>query len=84
MYSGLVCSTIGLFLCIFYKLCMRHHFAQNAIQEKRLSFDLVSIEDYSVTGKISKNLYNQVTSKTEPAEGDVPIEKFKKYLADQI
>ena len=58
MYWGLACSSIGLFMCLFFRFSMTHMGTMNVIDSKLLDFDLVSVEDYSVTGRISKDFYN--------------------------
>jgi len=40
---------------------MTHIGTMRVIDSKLLDYDLVSVEDYSVTGRISKDFYNKVT-----------------------
>ncbi len=66
------------------------------IEEKILDQELVSIEDYSVYGHISPELYKHVVEKednestehlSDPEETrrwNVPIRKFKRFLIDQL
>ena len=49
---GLICSTIGLFMSIFYRLTMSKIRNDMDIEEKILDLELVSIENYSVFGRI--------------------------------
>lgn len=93
---GLMCSTIGLMMCIFYRLTISRIKADMNIEEKILDYELVSIEDYSVYGHISPELYRNVVEKedaeskehlSDPEERrrwNVPIRKFKRFLIDQL
>ena len=60
MYWGLACSSIGLFICLFFRFTITEIETLNAIDSKLLDYELVSIEDYSVKGRISKDFYNYV------------------------
>lgn len=60
MYWALACSTVGLFMCVIFRLTITYIGTLNLINEKLLDYDLVSIEDYSVKGKINKDFYEHV------------------------
>ena len=53
MYLGLVCSTLGLFMAVAFRLTITHIQNKIEIDDKLLDYGLVSIEDYSITGNIS-------------------------------
>ena len=81
-------------MCIFFRLTITHLQNRQKIDEKLLDIDLVSIEDYTVRGKITKELYEYALKKTENKDlnllsndarrNNVPIRRFKKYLIEQI
>lgn len=57
------------------------------IDNKLLDIELVSIEDYTVSGKISKEFYEEAIQKmNERNDSDevVPIKRFKAYLIEQF
>ena len=93
MYWGLACSSLGALMCLFFRFTMTYLSRQTTIDRKLLDYELVTIEKYSVTGKISPELYKEVIEKTEvdyigrksTIEGyrdKVPIRRFKKYLIE--
>ena len=55
---ALVCSCIGLFMCIYFRFTMLHIDSRINLDEKLFDYELISIEDYSVRGRISKALYD--------------------------
>ena len=57
-YIGLLCATVGVFMCIYYTFTLEKIDNELRIDSKLLDYDLVSIEDCSVRGGISKSLYN--------------------------
>ena len=93
-YWGLFNAVIGLFMCVFFRFTITHLQNRQKIDDKLLDIDLISIEDYSVRGKISKDLYEHVMKKTENKDLDVlsddarrnyvPIRRFKDYLTENI
>jgi hypothetical protein len=60
MYWGLACSSIGLFICLFFRFTITAIETLNVLDSKLLDFKLVSIEDYSVTGRISRDFYDYI------------------------
>lgn len=54
---GLMCATIGLFMCIYYQFTITKIANTMKIESKLLDYELVSIEDYSVWGRISPEFY---------------------------
>ena len=81
-------------MCVFFRFTITHLQNRQKIDDKLLDIDLISIEDYSVRGKISKDLYEHVMKKTENKDLDVlsddarrnyvPIRRFKDYLTENI
>ena len=59
-FLGLLLATIGVFICIYARLTITHISSNLIIEEKLLDYALVSIEDYSVTARISKDFYQDV------------------------
>ena len=68
MSHALVCSCIGLLMCMYFRFTITHVQSSIKIDDKLLDYDLVSIEDYSVTGKISRRFYDRVVEMTKPPE----------------
>ena len=64
-YWALVCSSLGALMCLFFRFTMTHVFRKTTIDRKLLDYKLITIENYSVTGKISPELYHKVIEKTE-------------------
>ena len=64
-YWALACSSLGALMCLFFRFTMTHQARNTTIDRKLLDYKLVTIENYSVTGKISPELYKQVVEKTE-------------------
>ena len=62
---GLVVAIIGLFMCIYFRFSLT--FIQNELffEEKRLDMDLVSIEDYTITGSVDRDLFQMILRQTE-------------------
>ena len=92
---GLICSTIGVFMCVAFKFTMTLTKNVVRIDHARLDYDLVSIEDYSVRGRISKKFYHDVLEKTKQDKDpkdmtdaekffDVPIRRFRSYFKDGV
>lgn len=56
------------------------------INNKLLDIDLVSIEDYTVRGKIPKEFYEEAMQKISEQYSDevVPIKRFKAYFIEQF
>ena len=91
-YLGLLVATIGVFMCIYYTFTMRRIEQEHKINSMLLDYDLVSIEDYSIRGKVKKGFYEQAMKETEPTEEEktscdseikrriVPIRRLKRYL----
>ena len=87
-------SCIGLLICIIFAISIEYIQNIMAINAKLLDFDLVSIEDYTVRGKIDKSLYESVVNKEPEADELAQIEdekrdlvamrRFKRFLIDQI
>ena len=83
-------------MCIYFRFTLTKTKVQQTIDDKMLDLDLVSVEDYSVTGKISKQLYDQALTKVlgpsdqseqsniENIQASIPINRFKKYIVDNI
>ena len=81
-------------MCVFFRFTITHLQNRQKIDDKLLDIELISIEDYSVRGKISKDLYEHVMKKTENKDLDmlsddarrnyVPIRRFKEYLTEKI
>ena len=59
---GLVCSTIGLLMCVVFRLTMSYIGTLNKINSKLFEYERVSIEDFTVTGRIDPNLYRRVVT----------------------
>ena len=53
-------------MAVAFRLTISH--IQNSIEidDKLLDYELVSIEDYSITGNISQNMYEMFLEKTKP------------------
>ena len=66
MYLGLVCSTLGLFMAVAFRLTISHVQNKIEIDDKLLDYELTSIEDYSISGNISQKLYEMFLEKTKP------------------
>lgn len=93
-YVGLLCSTIGLFMCIIYRINISQIETELVIDNKLLDHELVSIEDYSIRGKISRDFYDLVVNHLKPPaqnpdllsaeerRANVPIRRFKNYLME--
>ena len=64
-FVGLGVATFGVFMCIFFRFTMTRVKNELQIQDKKLDFDLVSIEDYTISGKIDKTFYCKVLRLTE-------------------
>lgn len=87
-YVGLLCSTIGLFMCIIYRINVSQIETELAIDDHLLDHELVSIEDYSIRGKISREFYDLVVNRMKPPadnpdslsaeerRANVPIRRF--------
>lgn len=75
-------------MCVMFTMTIKYIGTLNVINEKLLDYELVSIDDYSIKGRVSKELYEQVIRQEQPAGSDkrdlVPIRRFKKYLIKQI
>ena len=95
-FVGLSVATFGVFMCIFFRFTMTRVKNELQIQDKKLDFDLVSIEDYTISGKIDKTFYRKVlrlTELTELYKNDqrsieylrrAPINRFQDYLVKTI
>ena len=93
---GLFVATIGVFMCVYYTFTMRKIENYHKIDSAILDYNLVSIEDYSIRGKVSREFYDQALRDTEPTEEErssedpdvkrriVPIRRFKKYLMKNL
>ena len=91
---GLFCAMIGLFMCVFFRFTITHLQNRQKIDDKLLDIDLISIEDYTVRGKITTDLYENALMKTKDKDLDVlsddvrrnnvPIRRFKQYLIENI
>jgi len=57
MYWGLFNASIGLFMCLYVRFTLTHIKNSHSVQEKLLDLELVSIEDYSITGNISREFF---------------------------
>lgn len=44
-------------MCVIFRLTITYIGTLNLIDEKLLDYDLVSIDDYSIKGRVSKDLY---------------------------
>jgi hypothetical protein len=62
---GLIVAIIGLFMCIFFRFSMTYLQNELHFEEKRLDMALVSIEDYSITGSIDRDLFQRILRQTE-------------------
>ena len=88
------CAMIGLFMCVFFRFTITHLQNRQKIDDKLLDIDLISIEDYTVRGKITTDLYENALMKTKDKDLDVlsddvrrnnvPIRRFKQYLIENI
>ena len=60
---GSVCSCIGLMLCLMFSFSI--HFIRTLIKQdfQELDSKLVSIEDYTIRGKIDKEFYQRAVGK---------------------
>ena len=54
---GLAASVIGLFICIVYRNTIVVFKASNKINDKLFDGQLITLSDYSVQGKISREQY---------------------------
>jgi hypothetical protein len=61
-FLGLLISTIGVFMCVYSRVTFYHIYSILTIEEKVLDYDLVSIEDYTITARVNKNFYDAVTN----------------------
>jgi|Transcript_10779 hypothetical protein len=61
-YVGLLVATIGVFMCVYYTFTMVKLENEHRINSKLLDYELVSIEDYSVRGKVNRGFYEWVVS----------------------
>ena len=68
LYWALACSCLGALMCLFFRFTMIYLKRINQINAKLLDLEIISVEDYSVRGKISRELYNQVIEQTKPLE----------------
>ena len=46
-------------MCVYFRLTLIHAKNQQSIGDIELDYELVSIEDYSISGKISPKLYKR-------------------------
>lgn len=91
---GLGLASLGIYMCIFFRFTMTRVQNELKIAAKALDLDLVSIEDYTISGKIDKAFYQKALrylnmdrayDYTEDGRSrNTPIMKFKKYLTDVI
>ena len=58
LYWALACTCIGALMCLFFRFTMIYLGRINKINAKLLDLEIISIEDYSVRGKISHEFYN--------------------------
>ena len=93
---GLLLACIGLFMCFFFRSTIT--FMQNELdfEEKILDLELVSVDDYTITGSIPKDLYQRIMRQTEFVEAATrkrndtnftilkPIKRFEEYLIQVI
>ena len=54
---GLGLASLGIYMCIFFRFTMTRVQNELKIAAKALDLDLVSIEDYTISGKIDKAFY---------------------------
>lgn len=62
---GLLCASIGVCMTIYFFFTMEKIGRLNWIDSKILDYELVSIEDYSVHGDISRSFYEEALACTE-------------------
>ena len=84
-YLGLLESVIGLLICVVFKLTIESFKTQLSINEKVLDYELVSIEDYAVTGSIKEEFYRHALTQAQTTHSNaVAIAAFKSYLIEKI
>lgn len=71
---GLGMATVGLFICITWHLTMHRIKHELKYNHKILDYELASIEDYTIKGRIDKSLYRKVLRSLEKPNG------LQKYL----
>ncbi len=62
---GLLVAVIGLFMCIFFRFTITYMQNELDFEEKMLDHQLVSVDDYTITGSIPKDLYQRILRQTE-------------------
>ena len=46
-------------MCVYWRFTVTHKQSEMLIDEKLLDLDLISIEDYSIRGRITNELYEK-------------------------
>ncbi len=87
-YIGLLVTTIGVFMCIYGRITFYHIYSMLTIEEKLLDHDLVSIEDYTMTARVGRDLYDYASkyNKDDPEDDPdfVPLIRFKNYFKHNL
>ena len=87
-FIGLMVTTIGVFMCIYGRTTFLYIYSMLTIEEKLLDHDLVSIEDYTMTARVSRDLYDYASkyNKDDPKDDPdfVPLIRFKNYLKHNL
>lgn len=91
---GVSCSVLGLFMCVFWRFTITHIQNEQKIDEKLIDLKEVTIEDYSIRGSISRELYHHALESTKQSDDvgeegspdaereSVKIRRVKKYLIE--
>ena len=89
VYWATATAILGLIICLFFASSMRviRHLIE--LEEKELDQRLVSVEDYTMRGRIDKSFYKKVVETNKWQDGDseqdkTDIRRFKKYLISEV
>lgn len=66
--AGLIVTVIGLFMCIYFRFTMTRIQNDLNYEEQILDVYSVTVEDYTITGKIPRDLYELILRQTEVSE----------------
>ena len=66
---ALICSCTGLLICLLFTSTVTYVQNSTMIKEQLLDYELVSIEDYSVSCKINQRLYRKAMNATRLPDG---------------
>ena len=61
---GVFITILGLTICIVFRLMITRMESELRIDDKILDYELISIDDYTVTGKINQRFFDDVVEAT--------------------